>query len=219
MRLCYSAFAARAIAAFAIAAFAVATLAAAPALAHTTGVSQSDFTVGPDGAVDAQLVFAAAEIAGAVALDANHDGTVTEAELADARSDLKRIVMDGVEVKADGAACPGAFVKAELTELDGLVLAARYACPAGARAIEVTLYVLSELRPEHRHVARISGGGVVAQKMMSGTNRSAMLEVPPSGTARPKPAAWKRTTLVIVSAVWAVGTIAFVIWRRRRLKR
>jgi hypothetical protein len=140
MGLCYSAF------------VAIATV-AAPARAHTTGVSQSDFSVDPSGTVSAQLVFAVAEIAGAVALDANHDGTVSPEELADAQPDLKRMVLDGIEVKADGAACAATFERAELTEADGLALGARYACPP-ARTIEVTLFLLSELRPEHRHAAR-----------------------------------------------------------------
>jgi hypothetical protein len=200
MVLCYSAFA---------------LVAASPARAHSSGVSQSDFVLEPDGSVSAQLVFAAAEIAGAVALDANHDGTVSAEELSDAQPDVKRMVLDGIEVKADGAACAATFERAELVEADGLVIRARYAC-AAARTIDVTLYLLSELRPEHRHVLRIVAPGVTGQKLLSGTNRSASLDI--GSAPRPKAAAWKRTTAVLVSAVWTVATIAFAIWRWRRTR-
>ena len=93
-------------------------LASGVAWAHTTGLSQSELVVGTDGAVDARLVFAAVEISAAASLDANHDGEITPAEIDAARPDLKKLVLDGVEVKADGRACPASFRGAEVTGVD-----------------------------------------------------------------------------------------------------
>ncbi len=202
----------------AILVLAAVALATNVALAHTTGISQSELVVGSNGAVDARFVFAAVEIANAASLDANHDGEITPAELDAARPDLKKLVLDGVEVKADGRACPAAFRGVELTEADGLVLDARYACPPDARTIEATLFLLSELRPGHRHVAVLSAGERSSQKLLSGTNRSVSLDLPARPTQIASPWGWRRTTLVVVTVVWFIGMVALFVWRWRRAK-
>lgn len=195
-------------------------LASGVAWAHTTGLSQSELVVGTDGAVDARLVFAAVEISAAASLDANHDGEITPAEIDAARPDLKKLVLDGVEVKADGRACPASFRGAEVTEADGLVLEARYACPPDARAIEATLFLLSELRPGHRHVALLSAGERSSQKLLSGTNRSLTLELPPAAAVRLAPSSgWRRTTAVVLAVVWTIGLFVLIAWRWRRGRR
>ncbi len=194
-------------------------LASSVASAHTSGLSQSELVVGRDGAVDARLVFAAVEITAAASLDANHDGEITPAEIDAARPDLKKLVLDGVEVKADGRACPASFRGAELTEADGLVLEARYACPPDARTIEATLFLLSELRPGHRHVALLSAGERSSQKLLSGTNRSLTLELPPAAVRVAPSSSWRRTAAVVLAVVWTIGLFVLIAWRWRRGRR
>lgn len=185
------------------------------ASAHTTGVSQSDLVVGPNGVVDAELVFALAEIASAVALDANHDGAVSEEELAAARPDLRRLVLDGLDVRADDRPCAAALQRVELTEADGLLLDVRFACPADARRLDATYFLLSELARGHRHAARITQGARSVQKLLSGTNRAIAfdLDAPPRA-----PSSARRVALVVVTIAWAVAMVALFVWRFRRAR-
>jgi len=192
-------------------------LASRDAAAHTLGVSQSDFVVQPDGSVEAELVFAQREALPNLVLDRNYDDRVSEDELEAARPDLERLVKEGIEVDAGGRACPASLESAELIEGDGLRLRARYACPAGGSKIALTFFFLSELK-SHKHAARISAGSASAQKLLNPMNRFLSLDVPES--ARPVEAprkvdGWRRTALMVTTAVFVIFMAGLFYWRWR----
>jgi hypothetical protein len=147
--------------------------------AHTLGLSTASFDVGPGGRVDGRFNFASAEPLAGVRLDRDHDGTESAAEVAAARDDLARFVLDGVEVDADGSACAAAFDDAAIDAIDGLTLRVTYRCPDDADALGVTLYYLSALPPGHREVARIAAGSYTAQAVLTGDHRALELRLPP----------------------------------------
>lgn len=164
-------------------------LSALPARAHSPGLSTGDWVIYPDGRVEASLVFASAEALtvrgrGGVVLDRNHDGVVTDEELAGARADLEQFVSEGVGVDADGDACPGRLAGAQLTSGDGLELDAAFTCGKLPRRLTVTLYFLSDLAASHREVARIALGSLTEQKLLSPTDRQIALTLPAAPTAR-----------------------------------
>jgi hypothetical protein len=202
-------------------------LGASSAFAHTRGLSQSEFVVQADGSVDAEIVLASTESLSSVVLDADHDGTVTADEVASKIGDLRRVLLDGVEVDAGARACPGEFRGAELTEGDGLRLTATYRCgPDASRAsrIGVTLFFLTELRA-HKHVARITWGSASAQQRLNGANRYLALDLPRAAapdaadTPRPRVDGWRRTAVVVTTAVFVIAMIALFAWRYRTAAR
>jgi hypothetical protein len=165
--------------------------------------------------VEASLVFASAEALsvrgrGGVVLDRNHDGVVTDDELAGARPDLERFVADGIGVDADGRACQGRLEGVQLTSGDGLELDAVFACGA-LRRLTVTLYFLSDLGAGHREVARIVAGSLTEQKLLSPTDRQIALTLPAPPPARSH-LAWLWGPAAILAAVLA----ALVVRRLRR---
>jgi hypothetical protein len=179
--------------------------------AHTPGASIASFDVRPDGLVEASLVFASAEALGAAGGPAPPSGgdSLTDLEL----RELRAFVLDGVEVTADGAPCPATFGGAAVTEVDGLAIAATYACPPVEETSEiaVTLYYLSALRPGHRQVARIAAGSATSAAVLSADRRALSLRLP----AAPRRASSRVRWLVAAAAI-AVATVAFVGARMRR---
>ncbi len=166
--------------------------------------------------MEASLVFASAEALsvrgrGGVVLDRNHDGVVTDEELAAARPDLEQFVVEGVGVDADGTACPGRLAGAQLTSGDGLELDAVFACGILPRRLTVTLYYLSDLGPGHREVARIVAGSLSEQKLLSHTDRQIALALPEPPSSRSR-FFWLWGPAAILAAVLA----ALVVRRLRR---
>jgi hypothetical protein len=198
----------------------VALLASRDARAHTTGMSQADFTLGPDGIVDARLIFAASELASAYPLDRNKDGEVTREELKTARPDLEKLVEGGIGVTADDQPCEGRLDSVELVEGDGLSIAATFQCPKDPGTVAVTMFLLTELRGGHRQAVRISAGSITEQKVLTGTARYVSLA---TGKARTASATGKprgRTTpVVILAAAMLAAFIGLIVVRLIRRKR
>jgi hypothetical protein len=173
--------------------------------AHTPGLSVAELDVEPDGHVEARLTFATTEpLAGT---------RPTE-------PDLRAFVMDGVDVTADGARCEATFHGASVTEVDGLLLEASYACPPGARDVTVTLYYLSALRPGHREVARIvgpPGSNAAVEGVLTGDRRSLTLRLPEGAPAPPDARLGRR--LLALTAVFAALMVALFVWRWRATRR
>jgi hypothetical protein len=194
--------------------------------AHTRGVSQSELSWdSAEGQVTAKLVFAAAEIAGMIAVDADHDGAVTEAEVAAAKGALGHIAIAGVKVVADGQACAPEFDGASLEENDGLSITAHYQCPKGASELRVTFLVLtdlSETRGAHRHLARLTrvpGGAETVQKVLTSTSRELVAGAPKLSSegapklSAPKPRSSRAGALLAVTILFTVGFCALFVWR------
>jgi hypothetical protein len=190
-------------------------LSARPAVAHSPGLSTGDWVIYPDGRVEASLVFASTEAlnvrgGSGVVLDENHDGAVTDEELADARADLEHFVVEGVGVEGDGAPCPGRLTGAELTSADGLELDAVFTCGKPPRRLAVTLYFLSDLGPGHREVARVAAGSLTEQKLLSPTDRQIALTLPAPQASRSR-LVW----LWGPAAILAAALAALVVRRLR----
>jgi hydrogenase/urease accessory protein HupE len=146
-----------ALAAFAATAVLAITFYAVRADAHAIGLSSGEYTA-RGSALVGKLAFARGEVASlAPSLDANRDGHVTASEVEASRSLLKEKVLARVEVTAGGQRCTPNLTDAGLTEQDGLLLSARWDCPAAAETLEVELALLDDLARGHRHVARTIG--------------------------------------------------------------
>jgi hypothetical protein len=172
--------------------------------AHTPGLSMAELTVEADGQVEARLTFASAEPLGKTTLR---------------EDDLRAFVLDGVDVTADGARCEPAYGGSSLTEGDGLLLGASYACPAGAAEIGVTLYYLSALPPGHREVARIHGppgSHVSAEAVLTADHRALSLTLPDADRGR---RAGLRTKLIVLTAGFAVLMLSLFVWRWRATRK
>jgi hypothetical protein len=172
--------------------------------AHTLGLSTADFQVGADGPVEARLTFASLEPLGSTTLR---------------QEDLRAFVLDGVDVTADGARCDPSYRGSSVTEGDGLLLEASYACPPGAAEIGVTLYYLSALPRGHREIARIlgpPGSGVATDAVLAGDRRALSLALP--GTGHDRRAAM-RPKLLAVTVVFAVLMLSLFVWRWRATRK
>ena len=154
----------------------------------------------PDGHIDGKITFASAEPL---------DGTPLRDE------DLKGFLMDGVEVAADGSRCEGAFGGSSVTESDGLLLEARYDCPAGATLIEVTLYYLNTLGRGHREVARIVAAGNSAEGLLTGDRRALSLQLPTA----PRPRARNGRRLIVLTASFLAFMLGLFVWRWRATRK
>jgi hypothetical protein len=183
--------------------------------AHTVGVSVAELSVEPSGVVNARFMFASAEPLGML-LDRDHDGVVSGAEVFAARDDLKAFLQGGVDVTADGERCPASFGDATLTDLDGLVLPASYACPGDAAQIELTLYYLSGLPRGHRQIARIGAGSATAEAVLTGDHRALALRLPEDGRGGSLRGRRPRAVVALVAgvAVLVAWLVARVAWRR-----
>jgi hypothetical protein len=186
------------------------------ASAHTLGLSTAAFDLVPaSGRVQARFVFSSAEPLGGIAIDRDHDGVVTDADVQAAREDLRVFLADGVDVSADGSRCPGSFVDAVLSEVDGLVLTSSYACPHSPSSVEVVLYYLSALPPGHREVVRVAAGSSTAEAVLTGERRAITLDLSnfDQRVHRRGDTGRKLLTLTIAFAVLLLSIFA---WRRLR---
>jgi hydrogenase/urease accessory protein HupE len=100
------------------------------------------------------MTFSNGEIAGLVAAaDPDHDGAVTNAELAKATGALDESVIQHIIITANGARCAGKLDSATLAEQDGVTLNASYNCHGVVKSFDVDLAVLPDLSHGHRHIA------------------------------------------------------------------
>jgi hypothetical protein len=137
-------------------------LAPSRAEAHKVGLSNGDYRlVGSTFLAD--LGLAERELAAAApALDPDHDGVLSNDELAAGKALLARVVVDGLRVEGDGAPCPGALDAAwDIDGENGIVVRARYACPREPSHLSITWPLLTsgQLSPDHRHVAHFAFRG------------------------------------------------------------
>jgi hypothetical protein len=166
------------------------TLLALPraAYAHEVGLSRGEYAV-TGAVVSAKLTFARREAAGVVPeIDPDRDGVITERELEQAKGALRRAFVDRIEVRGDGAACPGTIDAVGLVEEDGMSVSAAYRCPAPPSSARIELAIFEELPHGHRHIARTAAGEHVLFKASrsleiagSGADAGAGSAPPPSG--------------------------------------
>lgn len=173
--------------------------------AHTVGLSQSDFTVERDGTLRALVVFSTADAARLGRMDQNRDGLVSTERLARSEVVMREAMERGVVVFSDGQRCMTSLEGGGDTEGDGFGVSLSFACPLRPHVFEVELRLLRELGRGHRHVLRISAGGVSVERILSAEDRFASLEVPGEGeTTRPAP---KRAPASTLSGAFRMGVM------------
>lgn len=123
------------------------------AWAHAVGLSNGEYRSKGD-SVLVSFAFARAEASKLCpGLDEDHDGALTETELARGLPELDQRLVRSVLVQAGSEACPGRLVSAKLTEEDGISVDAAYTCASPAPR-RVVFAVLTSLPKGHRHLAR-----------------------------------------------------------------
>lgn len=162
------------------------------ALAHDRGYSTTELQVSAEGRVDATFTFAASDLERVTAAD---------------------FLATGVELRADDAPCPGTVDRWNPVG-DGLEIGATFRCPQRARAYELTLFLLSDLGPNHRNVARIASRTRTAQAILSPKERALRLEIEPARA--PSERGLGLREWVAVSVVAAVVLVLLVRRARSR---
>jgi hypothetical protein len=165
-----------------VAAMVVCALFASEASAHTVGLSQSDFTLEPDGVVRALVVFSKTDAMNLGRMDRNGDGIVSPAELASSEIVLREEMERGVIVVSDGKPCAPNLEGGGDVE-DGFGVSLSFACSAPAHVLGVEMRLLRELPRGHRHALRISRGSASVEKILSAEDRIASLDVARAGDA------------------------------------
>jgi len=175
----------------ALATFAVllVVLAARPARAHEVGLSRGEYAA-RGASVTAQITFARRDVITLVAgLDADHDGTLTAAELERDRDAIAGAIVGRLHVRGDGAACPGELAEARLAEEDGVSFQAIYRCPAPPRAVDIEVALLEDLPFGHRHLAHFAGASGPSDAVLYLRNRSFSFEPTPGQASTEAPRA------------------------------
>jgi hypothetical protein len=136
------------------------------AAAHVVNLSQSDFTV--EGAsVRGLLVFAKPDAARLGRMDPDGDGIVTPAELEASQDVFRRLVEQMIDVTGDGARCASTLEGGGDTEGDGFGLSVTFVCARPPRELVISLPVLRELLPAHRHILRLRAGTVSDEAILT----------------------------------------------------
>jgi len=165
----------------------------APARAHAIGLSSGDYRA--EGAsVVARLAFARGEVAAlARGVDQNQDGHLTAVEVAASKALLEERILKRIVVRTGDAICTAAIADAGLTEEDGLLVGARWACPRADLPFEIELALLDDLARGHRHVARAASGESGQDHVLFGDERRFTV---PAAAAVPTAAATPTTPSV-----------------------
>ena len=123
------------------------------ASAHSTGVSRGEYRAAA-GVVHALYVFSGRELATTFpALDANHDGELSAAEVsADARP-LDAAIVEASDIEADGVACAPSFESAKLAEADAIEIRASFACGRAIGHLSIDCQFLERFSADHHHLA------------------------------------------------------------------
>jgi hypothetical protein len=163
----------------------IATLGAAlsvtpSAEAHEVGLSRGDYVV--EGArLRVEVAFARKELISLVAgLDGDHDGLLTDRELAAGRDSIEGALVGRIKVTGDGAPCAGKLDRASLTEQDGVLVRAAYTCGARPKLLKVDLAFLDDLAFGHRHLAHTVAEEAVKDQVLSQRLTTFAIDLPPS---------------------------------------
>jgi len=176
-------------------------LGAVGAEAHTRGLSRSTFEIAADGTVRGRLQLATADL----------PATATESDVA-----LAELAVRGVDVRADGASCPGRFVGSRADGADGVELDVDFACAKDASVVEVELFLLSGLsepRASSQSVISLVAGPRTKQAVLDAAHRSVQMEIAPRKPARSAEAWWIGAGAAVAIAL---GILAALRHHRRR---
>ncbi|MGO9830606.1 MAG: HupE/UreJ family protein [Myxococcaceae bacterium] len=171
-------------------------LLAPAALGHLTRVSTSDWTL-KSGAASAEFQFFRGDFLGLVP-----EG-LSEAELA---ARILSLVTDNTRVRTGGTACT--LARRTIAESgDGWTVDASWNCPGAAEHWSMTLGVLELLPPGQTHLARVTVGGEVVERVARSTSPTIEVAVNPSVWA----AAWRFLRLGVEHIFTGYDHIAFLL--------
>jgi len=135
-------------------------LGARPAGAHQGGLSYATIVARGD-TVEVTVQATYADWLPVVDLDADHDGTLTAAEVRAQLALLGAFVRRQIQVSADGQACAGEPVDASVAERPGpvtILVRVAYRCPAAVHALRLTALFFQREHPGHRLLATVGAG-------------------------------------------------------------
>lgn len=145
-----------------------AVLVTADAAAHEVGLSRGDYVV-KGRTVEGVVAFARREaLKLSPAVDADHDGTLSEAEVGAGSTDFARRVFEGIVVERDGTRCTPKPGGARLVAEDGIEAYGSFACdaPVDGASVSVKIGILGDLSTGHRHLATLAHGGAIDEAML-----------------------------------------------------
>ncbi|HZJ53942.1 MAG TPA: HupE/UreJ family protein [Myxococcaceae bacterium] len=152
--------------------FLLAVVLLAPALgqAHALRLSRGDWSLEP-GTVEARLTFFRGELP-MLAPDGLDEAAVEAAALGQ--------VASSVQVRAAGEPCELARSASRPVEEDGVRFDLRWRCPAAAPRWSVVLPFVADLSPGHTHLARVTAGGHVMERVARASAPGFGVEATPS---------------------------------------
>lgn len=142
------------------------------ALAHTSGVSSSELTCQESGSVLLRVSFAATDLLDRTSLLALGSATLEPQEKLRLERIITQRLREGIVVRDErNEMCQGHFQDVAFEGPDGLRASAELRCPSGCRTFSATHYLLTEMAPGHRHLASVTSGPAVVQRLLHGSDR------------------------------------------------
>ena len=149
------------------------------ARAHDPGLSTAALKVFPD-RLEAEVIFARADIEALVPIDVNHDGQVSPDELERARPQLEPLARAALSVRVDGtAAAAVAESDFRLDDADNFHIVGIF--PAqGAKVLAAESPLLKTLPRGHRQFVSLldEQGGALAEALLSAEQNVIELDMP-----------------------------------------
>ena len=148
------------------------------ARAHDPGLSTAALKVFPN-RLEAEVIFARADIEALVPLDQNHDGLVSPDELERARPQLEPFTRAALNLRVDGTATVAAKSDFRLDDADNFHLVVVF--PAqGAKLLAAESPLLKTLPRGHRQFISLldEQGGVLAEALLSAEQNVIELDMP-----------------------------------------
>jgi hypothetical protein len=164
-------------------------------LAHVTGTSYGDFALVDATNVESTLTFARADAA---------------LLAPGGEPDVRALVAQGIDVRADGAECPGVLERAGEVGGDGVEVRARFGCPHPPGTLDVSLPLLDTLPAGHLHQVRITASGRSIDAVLRSSSQHAQLK---TGAEPPL------VRVVVGTSAAAVGLLVVGLawwWKARR---
>jgi hypothetical protein len=161
------------------------------------GTSQSDFALVDATNVESTLTFARADAA---------------LLAPGGEPDLRALAAREIDVRADGAACPGAVERAGEVGGDGFELHVRFSCPAPPGVLDVSLPLLDALPAGHVHLIHVTAAGRSLDLVLRSSRQHAQLK---TGTVPPL----FRVLVGTAAAATGILLVGLARWWRTRSKR
>ena len=148
------------------------------ARAHDPGLSTAAVKVFPD-RLEAEVIFARADIEALVPIDLNHDGQVGPDELERARPHLEPLARAALSVRVDGTAAAAAESDFRLDDADNFHIVGVFPAP-GAKVLAAESPLLKTLPRGHRQFVSLldEQGGALAEALLSAEQNVIELDMP-----------------------------------------